>query len=135
MKKFRPKLIPKPWGKEVWFANQAGYAGKLLHLNKGHRYSLQYHEKKTETQYLLSGKVKFLVGKTEDNLNEIILEPGDTLDIHPGDIHRAEGLEDSVIVEVSTDDLDDVVKLHDDYGRTGKGNNFELDAKLAQSQD
>ncbi len=125
------QIIPKPWGKEIWFAHQPEYAGKILHINKGHRYSLQYHEKKVETQYLLKGKCRFLMGEHEDSLKEIILNPGEKLDVYPGIIHRAEALEDCEILEVSTADLDDVVKLSDDYGRKGKGNDFELDAQLA----
>ena len=125
--------IVKPWGKEIWFAQNQHYAGKLLYVNKGKRLSLQFHEKKRETQYLFSGKVKFTFGVNENNLQEIILNPGDKFDIHPYTIHRVEGIEDSLIFEVSTPELDDVVKLADDYGRTGKGNNFELDAKLAQN--
>lgn len=125
--------IVKPWGKEIWFAQNQYYAGKLLYINKDKRLSLQFHEKKCETQYLFSGKVKFTFGVNENNLQEIILNPGDKFDIHPYTIHRVEGIEDSLIFEVSTPELDDVVKLADDYGRTGKGNNFELDAKLAQN--
>lgn len=126
------KEIIKPWGKEIWFADQPEFAGKILHIKKGHRYSLQYHERKKETQYLLKGSCRFLVGQSEDALEEIILQPGDKLDILPGTIHRAEGITDVEILEVSTSDLDDVVKLEDDYGRSGKGNDFELDAKLAE---
>lgn len=126
------KEVLKPWGKELWFAVEPEYVGKILCLKKGHRYSLQYHEKKKETQYLMSGKIKFYLGSSIDALDEIILNPGDKLDVHPGVIHRAEALEDSEIFEVSTNDLDDVVKLSDDYGRSGKGNDFEADARLAQ---
>ena len=128
----KAKEIPKPWGKEIWFADQPEFAGKILHIKKGHRYSLQYHERKKETQYLLKGSCRFLVGPSEDALEEIILQPGNKLDILPGTIHRAEGITDVEIVEVSTSDLDDVVKLADDYGRSGKGNDFEGDAKLAE---
>ncbi len=127
------KEVLKPWGKEIWFANQPEYVGKILHITKGHRYSLQYHERKKETQYLLKGKVKFYLGESADALSEIIMDPGDKLDVYPGMIHRAEALEDAEILEVSTDDLDDVVKLDDDYGRSGKGNDFEKDAKLSQN--
>lgn len=134
MEKNKPKEIPKPWGKEIWFAVQPEYVGKILYITKGHRYSLQYHEKKTETQYLLKGKVKFLVGQKEDALEEIIMNPGDKLDISPFTIHRAEAIEDAEILEVSTNDLNDVVKLADDYGRSGKGNDFENDAKLSKSK-
>ena len=121
----------KPWGKEIWFAHTEKYAGKLLLVNKGARLSLQYHEHKTETQYVYSGKIKLTHGKTENELQELILNPGDKFDIFPFTIHRVEGLEDSVIFEVSTPELDDVVKLADDYGRSGKGNNEELDSKLS----
>ncbi len=108
----------KPWGKEIWFAHTEDYAGKLLHISAGHRYSLQYHEQKTETQFLISGQVKFTFGKDEQNLQEIILNPGDKFDVYPYTVHRAEGLIDSVILEVSTNHLDDVVRLSDDYNRT-----------------
>lgn len=124
------KVKPKPWGREIWFAYTDKYAGKILEINKGHRYSLQYHEKKQETQYLLTGKVKFTVGKDKNDLKEIILNPGDKLDIHPYTVHRAEALEDSKILEVSTPELSDVVKIEDDYGRSGKGNDEELDKSL-----
>ncbi len=126
------KEVLKPWGKELWFAVEPEYVGKILCIKKGHRYSLQYHEKKKETQYLMSGKIKFSLGDNVDDLDEIIMNPGDKLDVYPGKIHRAEALEDSEIFEVSTNDLDDVVKLEDDYGRSGKGNDFETDARLAQ---
>ncbi|MFC1599769.1 cupin domain-containing protein [Patescibacteria group bacterium] len=123
-------IKPKPWGREIWFAQNDKYAGKILEIKKGHRYSLQYHEEKLETQYVYSGLVKMVYGKDEDNLKEIVLKPGDKFDVNPYTIHRAEALEDSEIFEVSTPHLTDVVKLHDDYGRSGKGNNEELDQKL-----
>lgn len=122
----------KPWGREIWFANIGGYAGKILEIKKGRRYSLQYHEKKIETQYLLSGKVKLTVGKDKNDLREIILNPGDKYDIFPYTIHRAEALEDASIFEVSTSDLDDVVRLEDDYNRQERGTNEEEDSKLSQ---
>ncbi|MBU1019436.1 MAG: cupin [Patescibacteria group bacterium] len=124
---------PKPWGEEIWFAQTEKYAGKILKIKKGHRYSLQYHKQKLETQYILSGQVKMIHGESEDNLQETILNPGDKFDVTPGMIHRAEGIEDSEIFEVSTPELDDVVKLADDYGRSGEGNNEQLDRQLANS--
>lgn len=120
----------KPWGREIWFAHNDKYAGKILEVKKGHRYSLQYHEEKIETQYLYKGQIKFIHGKDENNLQETILNPGDKVDVHPFTIHRVEAIEDSEIFEVSTPNLDDVIKLHDDYGRTGKGNNEDLDTQL-----
>jgi mannose-6-phosphate isomerase len=125
----------KPWGREIWFAQNDRYAGKILEIKKGHRYSLQYHDEKIETQYVFSGKVKFTYGMDEKNLTEKILEPGGILHVQVGMIHRAEALEDSQIFEVSTPELHDVVKLDDDYGRSGKGNNEDLDRKLAEQQN
>lgn len=126
----KPKIKLKPWGREIWFAQTDKYAGKILEVKAGHRYSLQYHEKKSETQYVYSGKVKFTYGTDKENLQDKILNPGDKIDITPYTIHRLEALEDSEIFEVSTPDLSDVVKLDDDYGRSGKGNNEELDRNL-----
>ncbi len=123
-------IKPKPWGREVWFAHTERYAGKILEVTKGHRLSLQFHEYKMETQYVYSGKVKLTYGLTEDALEEKILSAGDKIDIPPFMIHRIEALEDSQIFEVSSPELDDVVKLSDDYGRTGKGNNETLDQSL-----
>ena len=123
-------IKPKPWGREVWFAHTERYAGKILEVTKGHRLSLQYHEHKMETQYVYSGKVKLTYGEKEDQLQEKILESGDKVDVPPFMIHRIEALEDSQIFEVSSPELDDVVKLADDYGRSGKGNNETLDQSL-----
>lgn len=132
--KNKPAIKLKPWGKEVWFAQTDNFAGKVLYLNKGHRYSLQYHEYKTETQYVFAGQIKFLIGPSEDNLKTLILNPGDKIDVTPLQVHRAEAIEDSIIFEVSTPELTDVVKLADDYGRSGKGNNEQLDAQLSQQK-
>ncbi len=129
------KIKEKPWGREVWFAHTDKYAGKILEVKKNARLSLQYHEKKCETQYVFEGKVKLTYGTEEQNLKELILNPGDKFDIFPYTIHRIEGLEDSKIFEVSSPELDDVVKLADDYGRSGKGNNEELDNELARKRE
>lgn len=133
-KQSKIKEILKPWGKEIWFAVEPEYLGKILFIKKGHRYSLQYHEKKRETQYVLKGKVRFTLGKNLKALKTLILKPGDKIDVPPKLIHRAEGLKDSELLEVSTSHLKDVIKLADDYGRTGKGNNFRRDATLARKQ-
>lgn len=125
-------MKPKPWGREVWFAWTARYAGKILEIEKGHRFSLQYHEKKEETQLIIEGKIKFTYGKNLKKLSTCILNAGEKIDIPPKMIHRAEALQKTVIFEVSSAELDDVVKLDDDYGRTGKGNNDTLDRKLSK---
>ncbi len=130
----KPEIKLKPWGKEIWFAHNDKYAGKVLFITKGHRYSLQYHEKKEETQYLYKGQVKLIYGTDLENLQEKILNPGDKIDVKPYTIHRLEAIEDSEIIEVSTPDLDDVIKLQDDYGRSGSGNNQNLDSELHHQQ-
>ncbi len=125
-------IKPKPWGREIWFAWTHSYAGKILEIEKGARFSLQYHEKKFETQLIMEGKVKFTYGSTPKKLKHVTLNAGDKVDIPPKMIHRAEALEKTVIFEVSSPELDDVVKLADDYGRSGKGNDELLDKKLAK---
>ena len=117
----RVKVVPKPWGEERWLAQTDRYAGKVLVLKKGHRLSLQYHERKHEVQYLDSGLVRYTLGSVEapGELTEIVAEPGTVIVLPPGAIHRMEALEDSRIFEVSTPELDDIVRLEDDYGRAG----------------
>jgi mannose-6-phosphate isomerase len=108
------KIVLKPWGEEHWLAHTDRYAAKLLIIRKGRRLSLQYHERKHETQYVEAGRVRYTLGGSE-----LIAEPGTTIDLPPGAVHRMEALEDARIFEVSTPDLDDVVRLEDDYGREG----------------
>ncbi len=124
----------KPWGKEIWFAKTPFYAGKIIEIMKGHRCSLQFHEKKSETQYLYSGKIKLTYGTDKDHLEEKIIESGEKINTPANTIHRFEALEDSKIFEVSTPELDDIVKLHDDYRREGKGINDSLDIELHNQQ-
>jgi len=129
----KPKIKPKPWGREIWFAATVKYAGKILEVKKGARLSLQFHEKKEETQFLFSGKVRLTFGPNLKKLRTKILHPGEVFHIPPGRIHRVEGIAPlSQIFEVSTAELDDVVKLADDYGRSGSGNNEKLDRKLSR---
>ena len=125
-------IKPKPWGREIWFAWTPQYAGKILELEKGHRFSLQYHEKKWETQLIIEGKVKFSCGVNPKKLKTVTIGAGTKIDVPAGMLHRVEALEKTVIFEVSTPELDDVVKIDDDYGRTGKGNNDALDKKLSK---
>jgi mannose-6-phosphate isomerase-like protein (cupin superfamily) len=115
------KIVPKPWGEEHWLAHTDRYAAKLLIIRKGHRLSLQYHERKHEVQYIEAGRVRYTLGSRTrpGEHREIIAEPGTTIVLPPGAVHRMEALEDARLFEVSTPDLDDVVRLEDDYGRTG----------------
>lgn len=113
------KRVEKPWGYELIWAKTDQYVGKILHVNKGHKLSLQYHREKEETIYLQAGVMKFIYEETKGNLVEIEMRAGDTHHIPPGRQHRMIAVEDCDIFEVSTPQLDDVVRLEDSYGRKG----------------
>jgi mannose-6-phosphate isomerase-like protein (cupin superfamily) len=108
-----PKIVPKPWGREVWFAHEERYAGKILEVTAGHALSLQKHERKAETLYLQSGRLVFHFNGVDEEMRA-----GQCITVRPGDVHRMEAIEDSVLLEVSTPELDDVVRLEDRYGRS-----------------
>jgi mannose-6-phosphate isomerase len=105
-------VITKPWGREVWWASTDKYLAKRIEVRAGHMLSLQYHQRKLETLYLLSGRALFHVKDTK-------LEPpaGSALTLAPGTIHRIEAIDDVVLFEVSTPDADDVIRIEDRYGR------------------
>ena len=105
-------MIQKPWGYEVLIAHNDKYAGKILHINEGERLSLQYHNLKQETLYVTNGTCSITI---EDKV--YISEPGDFYDILPGTKHRLEAISECELFEVSTPELDDVVRVEDDYGR------------------
>ena len=109
-----PRIVDKPWGREVWYAHTERYAGKVLEVRAGHILSLQKHLVKHETLLLQSGRMRF-------TLNDEVFEwrAGEVVSIPPGNVHRLEALEASVILEVSTPELDDLVRLEDRYGRVG----------------
>lgn len=111
------KHIEKPWGWEKWIEVNDNYVVKELFMKKGNSCSLQYHEKKHETFYLVKGILKFYVGEDKNNLKEIILNSGDYYTIPPFLIHRMEAIEDSIYIESSTNFLDDVIRIEDKYGR------------------
>ncbi len=100
-----------------WFAHTDRYAGKLLYVNAGHRLSVQYHEAKDESSYLLSGRLLLSTGDDPDRLDVAELDSGTAWRNEPGALHTIEAIEDSIVVEVSTPELDDVVRLSDPYGR------------------
>ena len=111
------QIIEKPWGKEEVIEINDKYMMKKLTMLKGHRCSLQLHNHKKETIYVLSGQLKIISGPDQDNLTEKIYSDGESITISPGVIHRMEGLEDSIYLEASTPEMDDVVRLVDDYER------------------
>ena len=114
---FQPVRVDKPWGHELIWAHTDRYVGKVLHVKEGHMLSLQYHEEKDETLHLLSGRMKFLVGTDPDALEEEVVDEGWSYRLTPGTIHRMEAVTDVDILEASTPELDDVVRLEDRYGR------------------
>ncbi len=118
---FEPKRVEKPWGHEIWWARTDRYVGKILHVKKGECLSLQYHNVKDETIMLQAGRLLFETRPAgqEGDLQPIEMKPGDVFHIPPGTLHRMTGLEDCDILEVSTPELEDVVRLEDRYGRAG----------------
>jgi mannose-6-phosphate isomerase len=109
--------VDKPWGYELRWAVTERYAGKILHVNKGEALSLQYHDRKDEYQYVMKGSVDIEVGGADGALTRHRMGVGDTLHITPGMRHRITAVEDTDIFEVSTPEIDDVVRLEDRYGR------------------
>ena len=112
------RRVAKPWGHELIFAENERYAGKVLHVEAGHSLSLQYHEKKDETLMVLEGEVTLTVD-VDGQMRDIRLRPGDAHRIRPGVRHRLTADVPVDIVEVSSPELDDVVRLEDRYGRAG----------------
>jgi mannose-6-phosphate isomerase len=110
--------VAKPWGHETIWAQSDRYVGKILHINAGHELSVQYHNKKDETVHLLSGEIAYRV-KNGEALEDMHLRVGESFRITPGTIHQMVALTDCDILEVSTPELDDVVRLSDRYGREG----------------
>ncbi|MCC6241368.1 MAG: cupin [Gemmatimonadaceae bacterium] len=112
--------VPKPWGHETIWAHTDRYVGKILHVKAGEKLSIQYHEKKDETVYLLRGEMRYWVqlpGDTE--LRDQLLVAGESFRITPLTIHAIEAVTDIDVLEASTPELDDVVRIQDRYGREG----------------
>ena len=112
------KTVPKPWGHETIWAHTDRYVGKVLHIKAGHALSVQYHDRKDETVHLLSGELVYRV-QMGDALDDMRLRTGESFRITPGTIHQMEAVTDCDVLEVSTPELDDVVRLSDRYGREG----------------
>jgi mannose-6-phosphate isomerase len=117
--KTEARRIEKPWGWELIWAETEHYAGKLLFVRAGQALSLQYHDRKDEAWYVQEGRAALELGLIGGDLETTEIGAGDTFHFEPGTVHRLRALEDTLIVEVSTADLDDVVRLADDYGREG----------------
>ncbi|BDG07828.1 cupin domain-containing protein [Anaeromyxobacter paludicola] len=117
MKTFeQPRRVDKPWGYELWWAATERYVGKLLHVRAGESLSLQYHERKDETIHLLRGELTLVLDEGR-GLEEHRLAPGESYRVRPLTKHRMVAVTDCDILEASTPEVDDVVRLEDRYGR------------------
>jgi mannose-6-phosphate isomerase len=117
---FDPERVEKPWGHELIWALAEHYAGKLLSVKAGHQLSLQFHREKDESWYVLEGRAELeLAAAGQKTTSTEVVTPGAAFRIRPGTVHRIRALDDTVILEVSTPQLDDVVRLDDSYGRAG----------------
>jgi mannose-6-phosphate isomerase len=114
-----PRRVEKPWGWELVWAEAEQYVGKLLFVRAGQALSLQYHEVKDEAWLVREGRAVLELGKPGGNLEELEIGPGDAFRYRPGTVHRVTAVEDTLIIEVSTPHLDDVVRMEDRYGREG----------------
>ena len=111
--------VEKPWGYELIWAHTDRYVGKILHIHEGGRLSLQFHHQKDETILVQNGILDLVIERDESKgLETLQLKPGESFHIKPGMKHRMIGHTDCDVIEVSTPELDDVVRLQDDYGRT-----------------
>lgn len=109
--------IKKPWGSEEVIEINDRYMMKKLTMHKNHRCSVQFHNHKRETIYILSGLLRIYIGPSLDEMTSKIYSPHESITLEPGTVHRMEGVEDCVYLEASTPELDDVVRLSDDYNR------------------
>lgn len=111
------RRVEKPWGYEIWFAVTESYAGKIIHIEAGHQLSLQYHRRKDESIYVIAGAMELELEDDAGELQTHQLRPGACQRILVGRRHRMRALVATDICEVSTPELDDVVRLEDRYGR------------------
>ena len=117
---FEPRKVEKPWGHELIWAHTEQYVGKVLFVKAGESLSLQFHREKDESWLVHGGRAKLELGEAGDPvLSEEVISSGSAFRFRPGTVHRITALEDTTILEVSTPQLDDVVRLEDRYGREG----------------
>jgi mannose-6-phosphate isomerase-like protein (cupin superfamily) len=117
---FEPRRVEKPWGYELIWAVADDYVGKLLYVKAGHSLSLQFHRVKDESWYLQQGRAELeFAGPGERVTNSEVVSAGAAFRLRPGTVHRIRALEDTLMLEVSTPHLDDIVRLEDAYGREG----------------
>jgi len=112
------RRVEKPWGYEIIWAHSPHYVGKVLHINAGHKLSRQYHDKKDETFLVQAGTLQLEIGQGE-KIAILTMQPGESFHCPPGTVHRMVAIVDVDVIEVSTPELDDVVRIEDAYGREG----------------
>ena len=111
------KRVDKPWGYELLYATTELYCGKVIFIRSGEQLSLQFHKVKDETIFVQSGRVELEIGEPGKPVDTEVVGPGRAFRLRPGTVHRMRALEDATILEVSTPQIDDVVRLEDRYGR------------------
>ena len=111
------KIVEKPWGREIWVAHTEEYALKIIEFNAGARSSLQYHNLKHEHIYVDRGRLGMELEQDDGSVVSLEMGPGDVVEVESGRKHRVTALEDVRLFEVSTPQLDDVVRVEDDYAR------------------
>jgi mannose-6-phosphate isomerase-like protein (cupin superfamily) len=117
---FQSDKVEKPWGYELIWAKADDYAGKILFVRAGQSLSLQFHREKDESWYVLEGRAELQLGEAgRAVLTSEVVGPGAAFRFRPGTVHRVRAVEDTTILEVSTPQLDDIVRLEDEYGREG----------------
>jgi len=114
-----PRKVDKPWGWELVWAEADAYVGKLLFVRAGESLSLQYHEVKDESWLVHDGRARLELGEVGGELESFEIARGDAFRFRPRTVHRVTAVEDTLVIEVSTPQLTDVVRLEDRYGRTG----------------
>lgn len=122
-------IVRKPWGHEEWLALNHAYAYKRIHIRAGHRTSFQYHRRKIETNYVISGELELWLEDDDGQIRTWHLKHGQHFTVQPGRKHRLSALTDAILQEVSSPEVDDVVRLEDD---TARGNG-RIDAEHEQN--
>ncbi len=112
-----PKMVNKPWGKEIWLELNDKYCYKRIHINAGTRTSFQYHQQKKETNYIIEGKAEVWLENEAGKIEKKIMAAGDTFTVIPPKKHRVIALTNVILQEVSTPEVDDVIRIEDDAHR------------------
>ncbi len=112
-----PKIVKKPWGKEIWLELNDSYCYKRIYINAGTRTSFQYHKKKRETNYIISGKAEVWLENDGGSVEKFKLTEGDYFTVVPPKKHRVIAITDIILQEVSTPEVDDVIRIEDDFQR------------------